>query len=467
MIKLINMKKLLLFLFVLISIGANAQQGRLSNSSTGSDIIAKFNANFDTVIVKDNAALDSVSSLRSASNLNYGFIASQADSIDSLRVAINLNTAARLLIPEGTLATTDDLAGLLSTADSTGYAEGNYMTRTGVETLISAIETGTPDSLILNDGSLTIVGDDAITITTTGPTSVTLPTTGTLANTDYVNNQIAEAGTGTGLTSGDVADIVHDSITSLISGGTNLSDVAIMKADSTGALEGNYVTDYKLRTAINAIPGGSNVITDQTGNAWRVFYSDGSGNVTELSLGADGSYLRSNGPAAIPTFSTPTTTGISDAAARTIVHDSIQALRDNAVQGVALSDVNPIFVFGLGSGSLQDTAVFVNNAIAGAFFNAGNEFLVITSLRGVIAEGNGTETVSVQVSWSTTFNSGTSTHLNASAYTITSTTTGNNDTIFDNATIPPNVWVWCTISGITAGNQPSMLNLTLSGYKTR
>lgn len=43
---------------------------------------------------------------------------------------------------------------------------------------------------------------------------------------------------------------------------------------------------------------------DYQGN-WKVFYSDGSGDVTELALGADGTYLMSNGASAAPTFETP------------------------------------------------------------------------------------------------------------------------------------------------------------------
>lgn len=39
---------------------------------------------------------------------------------------------------------------------------------------------------------------------------------------------------------------------------------------------------------------------DQT--AWRLFYSNGSGDVTELALGADQTYLMSNGATSAPTF---------------------------------------------------------------------------------------------------------------------------------------------------------------------
>lgn len=46
-------------------------------------------------------------------------------------------------------------------------------------------------------------------------------------------------------------------------------------------------------------------ITNATGTAWRVFYSDGSGVITELALGASGTFLKSNGAAVAPTFATP------------------------------------------------------------------------------------------------------------------------------------------------------------------
>ncbi len=42
---------------------------------------------------------------------------------------------------------------------------------------------------------------------------------------------------------------------------------------------------------------------DQT--AWRVFYSDGEGNITELPLGTDGTYLKSTGVTSAPEFNTP------------------------------------------------------------------------------------------------------------------------------------------------------------------
>lgn len=130
-----------------------------------------------------------------------------------------------------------------------------------------------------------------------------------------------------------------------------------------------------------------------------------------------------------------------------------------------LNDTIPLFVFGLGGGLAADTAVFNDNALAGAFYNAGSDTLVVTQLMGILTEGSGTETVSVQVSWHATFKSGSATNLNAVPLAITSITTGTSDVSFPNYKIPPNVFVWCTISGVSLGNKPSFLSLTISGYK--
>jgi len=43
--------------------------------------------------------------------------------------------------------------------------------------------------------------------------------------------------------------------------------------------------------------------------AWRIFYSNTDGDVTELALGASGTFLKSNGAAAAPTFATPAGSG--------------------------------------------------------------------------------------------------------------------------------------------------------------
>jgi hypothetical protein len=55
--------------------------------------------------------------------------------------------------------------------------------------------------------------------------------------------------------------------------------------------------------------GYTNLTSFVSQTAWRVFYSDGYGDVKELALGANGTYLRSNGLTSVPSFSTPTGAG--------------------------------------------------------------------------------------------------------------------------------------------------------------
>lgn len=65
-----------------------------------------------------------------------------------------------------------------------------------------------------------------------------------------------------------------------------------------------------IQTQINTKANSSGSLTQFVGNtAWRVFYSDGSGDIIELALGADGTFLKSNGAAAAPTFATPAGSG--------------------------------------------------------------------------------------------------------------------------------------------------------------
>lgn len=143
----------------------------------------------------------------------------------------------------------------------------------------------------------------------------------------------------------------------------------------------------------------------------------------------------------------------------TQIGDSLRAARNKD------SDTGPLFIFGLGSGHISDTALFNNGRIAGAFYNSGSDTLYVTELRGVLVEGTGTETIAVQVSWDVNMKDETPTNLNTAALTVTSMTTGTSDTTFDNNGIPPDTWVWCTLSGASANNKPTMLSLTMTGYR--
>jgi hypothetical protein len=177
---------------------------------------------------------------------------------------------------------------------------------------------------------------------------------------------------------------------------------------------------------------------------------------------------------------------------RNEIADSLNAIRAASVQGLSLADSNvydggyattkfvddavttaaarmnadtvTLYTWNIGIGAAGDTAAFrtftTHSYTYGSFFNAGSDTLVITQLLGKVNSGG---SVAIQVSWHATDESGSATNLNTSAFTVTSSTTGNSDTAFDNAEIPPGVWVWLTTPTVTT--QPRKLRVSLIGYK--
>jgi hypothetical protein len=91
--------------------------------------------------------------------------------------------------------------------------------------------------------------------------------------------------------------------------------------------------------------------TDHNGTAWRMVYTNGSGVIIELGLGASGYHLRSNGAAAAPTWeavagthATNHSDGQSDEVTvenlATSSADTSSALRPDGAGGLAFSDIN-------------------------------------------------------------------------------------------------------------------------------
>lgn len=58
----------------------------------------------------------------------------------------------------------------------------------------------------------------------------------------------------------------------------------------------------------NTVSGDAFLMTNMNGGNWKVVYTNGTGDITELALGASGTYLKSNGATSAPTFDTPTAT---------------------------------------------------------------------------------------------------------------------------------------------------------------
>jgi hypothetical protein len=85
--------------------------------------------------------------------------------------------------------------------------------------------------------------------------------------------------------------------------GTTQWDVA----GASDAIDGEVIGDDTIDD--DSIDWTDVTFADFTAQNWRVFYSNGSGVMVELALGADGTYLKSNGASAIPTFDTPAGAG--------------------------------------------------------------------------------------------------------------------------------------------------------------
>ena len=73
--------------------------------------------------------------------------------------------------------------------------------------------------------------------------------------------------------------------------------------------------------------------------------------------------------------------------------------------------------------------------------------------------GTSTNNMTVDVRWDSDVSAG-GTALNSTPFATTSTTTGNDDTAFDNSLIPPNRWVWIILSSTT---KPATLVINVEG----
>jgi len=108
---------------------------------------------------------------------------------------------------------------------------------------------------------------------------------------------------------GLIAPRVHSTITT---GTSPLVVASTTKVDNLNADLLDGLSSAAFATAAQGTLADSSVqpgdpITDLNGGNWKVVYTNGSGDVTELALGAAGTGLRSAGTTSAPTFATPMT----------------------------------------------------------------------------------------------------------------------------------------------------------------
>ncbi len=280
------------------------------------------------------------------------------DKVETMDTAIGSNTSKTTestTVSSPLVLTTYDVSIPAATNSAAGHATSSHITAieantakdTNVSTSLSVGTVGANTVAITSDGGADDVTLPAATVSTAG--WLTTAKWAEIAANNAKNTNVStalSAGTITattyGITSdGGADDIVLPEATTSLAGllGADKWDEIVANSlkttnathtgDVTGATALTIGADKILESHLKAVDaaadeecltyeattgdfewqtcgsGYTNLTSFVDQTAWRVFYSNTAGDVTELALGADGTYLKSNGAAAAPTFATP------------------------------------------------------------------------------------------------------------------------------------------------------------------
>jgi hypothetical protein len=182
---------------------------------------------------------------------------------------------------------------------------------------------------------------------------------------DTNDARLSDARTPTSHTHGNLTNGGAIGTTSGLPIKTGTSGVLEAGAFGTSAgqfAEGNH-THSQLHDRSHAITSTS----DHTAGNHKVFYSNGSGEVTELALGADGTYLKSNGSTSAPSFETPSGGG---GGSKTLARFTTRDNQPPASNFATLDTRNSIAVLDFDAAT-KETAVFVGVIPQGADLTSG------------------------------------------------------------------------------------------------
>jgi hypothetical protein len=150
-----------------------------------------------------------------------------------------------------------------------------------------------------------------------------------------------------GSTSAGYIDIYEDSDdgTSKIRliGPALASDVTLTLPVDDGTAGQVLSTDGSGVLSWSAAVGFTNLTDFDTQTAWRMFYSDGSGDTTELALGANGTFLESNGATAAPAY-------------RALLAADIPGTVDDAITSAMIGDSQAIRLLASDTATMNGTA---------------------------------------------------------------------------------------------------------------
>lgn len=256
---------------------------------TGSGTIA-LGVNKTTMLshlnVQDGAQVNAVDSVNGAT----GDVTLDADDIDDTSTTnkfvtagditklgyISVTQAVDLDAMEATLAGLDSAIVLKGSWDASGGSfPGSGTAQAGFSYIVSV--GGTVDGVTFN------VNDRIIAILDNASTTTFA---GNWFKADYTD-QVLSVNGATGAVVLDADDIDDTSTTHKFVSSTNLSDIAANTA-------ARHARSHTMTST-----------SDHSATAHRLFYSNGSGEVTELPFGASGTYLKSNGTTSAPSFDTP------------------------------------------------------------------------------------------------------------------------------------------------------------------
>ena len=192
-----------------------------------------------------------------------------------------------------------------------GGASGNQSSYANIS--FTTIIAGTPVATTLIkkgvvQGTDTFFPDNVTTSTSTNITGL-LKGNGSVvsaatAGTDFVatnDSRLTDARTPTSHVHGGISNAGAIGSTAGLPIKTGTSGVLEVGAFGTGSGQFAEGNDSRFHDRSHAMTS----ISDHTAGNWKVFHSNNSGQLVELALGASGTYLKSNGASAAPTFDTP------------------------------------------------------------------------------------------------------------------------------------------------------------------
>jgi hypothetical protein len=186
----------------------------------------------------------------------------------------------------------------------------------------SAIVESPSIDVAINSGaisaSISVLGAAEPTLTTntatSGLTGILKAASNSLdvavAGTDYVatnDSRLTDARTPTSHVHGGISNAGAIGSTAGLPIKTGTSGVLEVGAFGTSAGQFAQGNDSRFHDRSHAITSTS----DHTAGNWKVFHSNASGQIVELPLGADGTFLKSNGASLAPSFATPAGGGSS------------------------------------------------------------------------------------------------------------------------------------------------------------